>query len=559
MADAEVGDDEYGEDPTVNRLQSLAAGAARHGGRALRAVGHDGEPARDPRARRVRAPRCCARPRSHVYQYELAAAPAEQRRADAPAVGRARRHRRRGRRDGRTSSRRCRCCAREHLHGDVGRADRRRRDAHARAGSRTTAGCACTSTARGSGTRRSPPASSPRELIGRRRHRDVLPVEGLGAPVGSVLCGPADVIAEARVQRRRLGGGMRQAGVIAAAGIVALETMVERLADDHARARAARRRARASAGRAASIPRPIRTNIVCARLDALPERLRRAARRGRACAPARSIRAPCASSRTRTSTTTTSPRDHRRVRRAARRLTWSTTRSRAACSRSTRIPTIPRSRPAARSRAGPTPAPRCTCSSRPGATRAPTIPTPTPTRSPGSGSRRPRPRHACSGVDAAPPRSSRRRAQPTTRALRLELVRCVRSVRPDVVCCPDPTAVFFGDGYFNHRDHRDHRLGHARRGRARGRQPALLPRAARRGPRRALGARPCTSRARSSRTRGSTSPRRSSARSRRCSATRASSSRRATGSASSCATRPRRPGRAAGVTYAEAFRRIAVS
>jgi LmbE family N-acetylglucosaminyl deacetylase len=38
--------------------------------------------------------------------------------------------------------------------------------------------------------------------------------------------------------------------------------------------------------------------------------------------------------------------------------------------------------------------------------------------------------------------------------LRRELVRSVRSVRPDVVCCPDPTAVFFGDGYFNHRDHR---------------------------------------------------------------------------------------------------------
>lgn len=40
------------------------------------------------------------------------------------------------------------------------------------------------------------------------------------------------------------------------------------------------------------------------------------------------------------------------------------------------------------------------------------------------------------------------------RALRLELVRHVRAVRPDVVCCPDPTAVFFGDGYYNHRDHR---------------------------------------------------------------------------------------------------------
>jgi len=40
------------------------------------------------------------------------------------------------------------------------------------------------------------------------------------------------------------------------------------------------------------------------------------------------------------------------------------------------------------------------------------------------------------------------------RDLRLELVRLVRTIRPDIVCCPDPTAVFFGDGYINHRDHR---------------------------------------------------------------------------------------------------------
>ncbi len=60
--------------------------------------------------------------------------------------------------------------------------------------------------------------------------------KGLCAPVGSVLAGPPDVIAEGRVERHRLGGAMRQAGVIAAAGLVALRTMVERLADDHARA-----------------------------------------------------------------------------------------------------------------------------------------------------------------------------------------------------------------------------------------------------------------------------------------------------------------------------------
>ncbi|MCP4427155.1 MAG: threonine aldolase, partial [Chloroflexi bacterium] len=60
--------------------------------------------------------------------------------------------------------------------------------------------------------------------------------KGLGAPVGSVLCGTADFIHEARRIRKSLGGGMRQAGILAAAGIVSLNEMVERLADDHARA-----------------------------------------------------------------------------------------------------------------------------------------------------------------------------------------------------------------------------------------------------------------------------------------------------------------------------------
>lgn len=61
--------------------------------------------------------------------------------------------------------------------------------------------------------------------------------KGLSAPVGSILNGSADFIATARQVRRMVGGGMRQAGVIAAAGVVALETMVERLAEDHENAR----------------------------------------------------------------------------------------------------------------------------------------------------------------------------------------------------------------------------------------------------------------------------------------------------------------------------------
>src|SRR5580692_9690164 len=61
--------------------------------------------------------------------------------------------------------------------------------------------------------------------------------KGLCCPVGSVLCGSAEKIRQARRWRKMLGGGMRQAGVLAAAGLVALDTMVDRLADDHHNAR----------------------------------------------------------------------------------------------------------------------------------------------------------------------------------------------------------------------------------------------------------------------------------------------------------------------------------
>ncbi len=61
--------------------------------------------------------------------------------------------------------------------------------------------------------------------------------KGLAAPVGSLLCGPGDFIEKARRIRKQVGGGMRQAGIIAAAGIVALNEMVDRLAEDHANAR----------------------------------------------------------------------------------------------------------------------------------------------------------------------------------------------------------------------------------------------------------------------------------------------------------------------------------
>jgi threonine aldolase len=61
--------------------------------------------------------------------------------------------------------------------------------------------------------------------------------KGLSAPVGSILAGTKEFIKEARFVRKYLGGGMRQVGVIAAAGIVAIEKMIDRLQDDHRRAK----------------------------------------------------------------------------------------------------------------------------------------------------------------------------------------------------------------------------------------------------------------------------------------------------------------------------------
>jgi len=85
--------------------------------------------------------------------------------------------------------------------------------------------------------------------------------KGLSAPVGSVLVGSRAFIERARRFRKMVGGGMRQAGVIAAAGIVALKTMVNRLAEDHASARRLAEGLAAVPGLSVDVPR-VRTNMV---------------------------------------------------------------------------------------------------------------------------------------------------------------------------------------------------------------------------------------------------------------------------------------------------------
>lgn len=85
--------------------------------------------------------------------------------------------------------------------------------------------------------------------------------KGLGAPVGSVLVGSAEQMARARVQRKRLGGGWRQAGILAAAGLYALDHNIERLAEDHEAARAFASAVAEVAPRAVAID-DVETNIV---------------------------------------------------------------------------------------------------------------------------------------------------------------------------------------------------------------------------------------------------------------------------------------------------------
>jgi threonine aldolase len=85
--------------------------------------------------------------------------------------------------------------------------------------------------------------------------------KGLSAPVGSLLCGSQEFITKARKVRKMLGGGMRQAGVLAAAGIVALEKMVGRLAEDHTNARRLAQGLADIPGITAS-PEKVMTNIV---------------------------------------------------------------------------------------------------------------------------------------------------------------------------------------------------------------------------------------------------------------------------------------------------------
>jgi threonine aldolase len=90
--------------------------------------------------------------------------------------------------------------------------------------------------------------------------------KGLAAPVGSIVCGSAAFIERAKRVRKMVGGGMRQVGVLAAAGLVSLERMVDRLAEDHVNARTLAEAVAAMPGLAVDLA-SVQTNIVIIRVD----------------------------------------------------------------------------------------------------------------------------------------------------------------------------------------------------------------------------------------------------------------------------------------------------
>ena len=106
----------------------------------------------------------------------------------------------------------------------------------------------------------------PRTLVEQCDSVNVCLSKGLSAPVGSLLAGSAEFVAQARKYRKMVGGGMRQAGILAAAGIVALEEMVDRLADDHANARVLAEGIHGLPGATVDLS-AVQTNIVVIEID----------------------------------------------------------------------------------------------------------------------------------------------------------------------------------------------------------------------------------------------------------------------------------------------------
>jgi len=236
MAGAEVGDDVYGEDPTVNRLEEMAAGILGFEASLFVPTGTMGNQVALAVHTRPGEEVICEAD-SHILHYEMAAMAALSGLLPRPVVT-----------EGGIMSP---SQVAEAIQPDIGYLARTGavslENSHNRAGGWVmplTVQSKIQAVARGKGI--------PVHLDGARIFNAAVTLgvdarevargfdsvmfclsKGLGAPVGSVLCGGRDLIAESRRVRKRFGGGMRQAGILAAAGIVALTEGVGRLSEDH--------------------------------------------------------------------------------------------------------------------------------------------------------------------------------------------------------------------------------------------------------------------------------------------------------------------------------------
>ena len=267
MAEAEVGDDVYGEDPTVNRLQDTAA---RLLGFEAALFVPSGVMGNEIAIRILTAPgqEVLAEERSHVVQYELAGMAALSGVMPRAVASE----------DGILTPQAIRRALKPYAYyrSDLGLAVLE--NTHNLAGGTlytVDATRAAIAACREAGLPVHIDGAriwnaavalgvSPRDLAAGADTLMVTLSKGLCAPAGSILLASAGRIDKARRVRKQLGGGMRQVGVLAAAGLVALETMIPRLADDHANARFLAE----ALGRCRAVSvTPARTNIVVAVLE----------------------------------------------------------------------------------------------------------------------------------------------------------------------------------------------------------------------------------------------------------------------------------------------------
>jgi threonine aldolase len=266
MAEAEVGDDVYGEDPTVNRLEERAAEILGMEAALFVPSGTMGN-AIAVRVLTERGDEVLVERRSHVVRYELAGmsvlSGVMPRMVDAPGGHLRPEHVRAAVAPHTYYKSDVRLVVLENTHNLGGGtvqtiAETRAVVAAAReAGFRVHLdGARVWHAAVALGV-------APSELVAGVDTVMACLSKGLSAPVGSVLASSRERIAEARRVRKLLGGGMRQAGVLAAAGLVAIDTLVPRLAEDHANARLL---GEALAGAPGVSVAPVQTNIVVATL-----------------------------------------------------------------------------------------------------------------------------------------------------------------------------------------------------------------------------------------------------------------------------------------------------